>query len=425
MIKLLYIATINRHGGSLLNRLLDSHSEVGTLPLEMGFPPSRNAFDFMEKLSGYPTSVPNLETFDGSILKLFGLDQNLEPIYEWGKERSDKIGVRKNYLEKAFYDDFKTDFNRDQFIEDLKNKEKLCNNTNDVYKSYFESYFKNWDEAKYKKDFKYYVLHSSGGLCLDNYDEFFKVFPNSYVLIPVRDPVTYIASEKVRLARIFLGSRRFYKPVPPDFLVKFFDYYDINALIRCWNVSITRYRILQEKYKDQFFFYRYEDLVNKTKETMTELSRIIDIKYDDILLKPTLAGNDWGGNSHKGRLSKVELSNYASKVLRKSEIKKIKEKTSILDDIIKLTESSSNIDYTRIDDNKFYQYKIQKEISSHKMFLITYLAFAMNGARKKKISKVGLQGIIAFFFGLFVRIFNIPRLFKQKYFPSRGKQNYT
>ena len=37
MIKHIYIATINRHGGSLLARLFDSHEDVASYPLETGF----------------------------------------------------------------------------------------------------------------------------------------------------------------------------------------------------------------------------------------------------------------------------------------------------------------------------------------------------------------------------------------------------
>ena len=138
-------------------------------------------------------------------------------------------------------------------------------------------------------------MHNSTGIFLDNFEDFFKNFQYSKVLVPVRNPIDYIASEKTRIARIFYGSRRFYKPVPPNYLVKIFDNYDLKALIRSWKVSVTRYRLLQESYKDNFLFYRYEDLVNRTKETMNSLANFLDIEFNNILLKPTLAGKDWGG----------------------------------------------------------------------------------------------------------------------------------
>lgn len=423
MIRLLYIASINRHGGSLLNRLFDSHPQVATLPTEMGFPRSKFDLDFMENLSGVPTAVPYIEDFDGDLLKFFNLDNEIDPIFKWGKERSDKIGVRKNYLEKAFYDNFKTDFNLKNFINFLKKSESNIKNINDIYYYYFKHYFENWDSGKHIKKFKYHVLHSSTGLFLDNFDHFFNTFKDSFVLVPVRNPIDYIASEKTRIARIFYGSRRFYRPTPPDSFIKFFDYYDLNALIRSWHVSVTRHRILQEDFGSNFFFYRYEDLVNKTADVMRNLSNLIGIDYNDILLKPTLIGESWGGNSHKGRLDKIELSNYSKKVLKSSEIEIIKQKTNLWSEIEKISEV--RLDYRNINLNKFYDYENQKKLSSNKNMLNIYLSYAMNGARKKQVAKVGILGLLAFTFGLVVRIINIFRLIKQRLFPTVGKQNYT
>ena len=151
MIKLVYIASITRHGGSLLNRLLDSHQDLGSLPTEMNFPRSNHTLDFMENLPGIATSVPSYEGFDGNLIKFFKLEKDLNPIFKWGKERRDKIGVRKNYYEKAYYDNFKTNFNKDGFIKDLNDKGKKIKCINDMYKYFFETYFDNWEEGKYKK----------------------------------------------------------------------------------------------------------------------------------------------------------------------------------------------------------------------------------------------------------------------------------
>ncbi len=423
MIKIIYIASITRHGGSLLNRLLDSHQDLGSLPTEMNFPRSKDTLDFMENLPGIATSVPNFDSYGGNLTKFFQLEKNLDPVFEWGKEKRDKIGVRKNYYEKAYYDNFKTNFNKDSFIKDLNNRSGNIKNTNDIYKVFFETYFDNWDDGKHKKDFKYYVMHNSTGIYLDNFDDFFKYFQNSKVIVPVRNPVDYIASEKTRIARIFYGARRFYKPVPPNYLVKIFDNYDLKALIRSWKVSVTRYRLLQEIYKDDFFFYRYEDLVNKTNETMTDISKFLGIDFHDILLNPTLAGKDWGGNSHKGRLKGIIFSNYSSKVLKSSEIETIKKETNIWNDILNI--SDVNLDYLKISKKEFYHYDKQKKYLPYKDIINIYYSFALSGARKKQISKVGNLGLISFAYGLFVRLLNFPRLLKQKLFPSRGKQNYT
>ena len=61
------------------------------------------------------------------------------------------------------------------------------------------------------------MSHDSGGLYLTNIDKFFEVYHGSRFIVPIRDVLGYIASEKVRLARIYFGSRRFNKPILPFF----------------------------------------------------------------------------------------------------------------------------------------------------------------------------------------------------------------
>ena len=60
MIKLIY-TSITRHGGSLLNRLLDSHQDLGSFTIEMNFPRSNETLDFMENLQ----NSNNVPSYDG------------------------------------------------------------------------------------------------------------------------------------------------------------------------------------------------------------------------------------------------------------------------------------------------------------------------------------------------------------------------
>ena len=184
----------------------------------------------------------------------------------------------------------------------------------DIYDAWHNAYFNSWDNGKYKGNLKYVVMQTSGGLYLRNYQKYFEEFKGSYSLTPIRDIKTYIASEKTRLARRFFGARRFQKPTVPNFLVKYFNEYDLNTLIRTWHVSITRLRILQEKLDQNpdFIIYKYEDLVKNTEDLMQNFSKKINLKFDKILLKPTLAGKDWLGNSHEGKQKGINLSKLLS-----------------------------------------------------------------------------------------------------------------
>ena len=114
-----YLGTINRSGGSLFCRLLDSHPDVASYPKEMGFPNNDTIAPDLESITGIPRYIPDYDVSGNyDLFRLVNLpSQKIEPVYKWGKERSDPIGVRKNYLEKEFYGKVKTDFDYNSFIE--------------------------------------------------------------------------------------------------------------------------------------------------------------------------------------------------------------------------------------------------------------------------------------------------------------------
>ena len=138
-----------------------------------------------------------------------------------GSEKSDIIGVRKNYLEKSFYDNVKTDFNFQNFINKLKLYSNSESSWSETHNAKHRAFFESWDDGKYlTNDTEYVVSHDSGGLYLTNIDKYFEVYHGSRFIVPIRDVLGYVASEKVRLARIYFGSRRFNKPILPYFLIK-------------------------------------------------------------------------------------------------------------------------------------------------------------------------------------------------------------
>ena len=98
----IFLGTINRSGGSLFCRLLDGHPDVASYPKEMHFPNNKDVAPNMEIIAGYPRYIPNYKkTKFEDVFKLANIPKtNIEPVHKWGKEKSDPIGVRKNYLEK-------------------------------------------------------------------------------------------------------------------------------------------------------------------------------------------------------------------------------------------------------------------------------------------------------------------------------------
>ena len=52
--------------------------------------------------------------------------------------------------------------------------------------------------------------------------------------------------------------------------------------------------------KNQYRIVIYEDLISNPEETMKSLCNFVEIPYNETLLKPTLLGEEWAGNSTSG-----------------------------------------------------------------------------------------------------------------------------
>ena len=187
--KKIYIAGINRSGGSLLARLFDNHSEILSYPVELGFPIDTSYYDVIEDYSGIPQSVPKYNI--SSNIDIFNLLElpKAKSSYSttWGQEHADPIGVRQNYLEKVFYGNVKTDFNYQLFSEIMSTQSKNAENIVDLYNIRHYAYFKSWDNGKHFKGQSHIVMHDSGGLYLTNIDEYFELFKDSVLIYPLRD----------------------------------------------------------------------------------------------------------------------------------------------------------------------------------------------------------------------------------------------
>lgn len=427
MNRFIFIAGINRSGGSLLARLFDGHSKIASYPMELNFPFKKDIYGFVDNITGSPTYIPNFEK-NLDLLEYFDAKKE-EPIFSWGKEKSNKFGVRKNYLEKGYYEtNINTNFNHELFVSKLiKNCEKSQNNQ-DLYFGKHKAYFESWDNGKNIKDPEVVIQHDSNGLFLNNFDKYFEDFAKSIVAVPIRNIMGYVAAEKTRIARRYFGSKRFSKPLPPKFFIKLFDQYDLHSIIRTWNTSLTRIRLLQEKFgaKDKFIVYRFENLVKEPKKIINYLCEKVEIKIENILYEPTLRSVPWMGNSQQGKNNGINKNpnDYSNDVLREDEIKIInKETKNLMEKINEVSECP--VDLTKIKDQYFFDYLKHKKFSKDNDSWSLYCAFAFSGFRKLKLSSATSLSIIAILFGLIVKIYHIPRLLKQKYFKNSGKQNYT
>ena len=426
--KTIYIAGINRSGGSLLARLLDNHSDVLSYPMELGFPEISKYYDINENYAGTPQTISNFDHNEDNPFEVLEIPENKPTISTtWGKEKSDPLGVRENYLEKVFYGTIKTEFDYDKFKSLLIKYTENCNNIYDLYNARHTAYFKSWDEGQYFNNQKYLTMHSSGGIYLSNFDKYFNDFIDSKAIYPIRDIVGFVAAEKTRLARRFYGSRRFAWPRLPNYFVKNFDMYDLEGQIRSWLSAITRVRLMQEKYgqDNKLIVYRHENLTKDPQQVMRKLATLLNIDYQDTLIKPTIAGKDWFGNSHYGPVKGINNNiqkNY-SQVLNNKEINKINILSSSL--IEKVYQDSETIDLCGIPESNFFDYKYQKKYFSDNDKIVLYSSLINSSKRKVIVNTAPIYSIFAIIFSFFVRVMHIPRLFKLKYLKKRGKQNYT
>jgi hypothetical protein len=426
----IYIASINRSGGSLLARLLDGHPDIASYPLELRYPIAMDVYPFVDYLTGTPRYIREISAEEKvDLLEYFDIpQQKQDPIYKWGKERSDPIGVRQNYVEKERYDRVETSFEYHQYIEDLKSFAPSIKTVQDAYNAKDIAYFDAWDKGAHKGAMKFVVWHDSGGIFLVDFSQYFEQFPESLVVFPIRHVFGYIGSEKTRLARRYYGSRRFPKFPMPNILVKHFSAYDLDALIRTWLVEITRGVLLQEKFgvNDKFLVYRYENLVERPESVMRYLCEKIQIPFEKTLLNPTIIGQPWSGSSHQGRQAGINLglSNYYREVLTQDEIDKIYEHCSpILEHLESDIETPT--DLTKIQKNDLYDYDYQKYYSSDKRAWALYSAFSFNSSRRTLIGTPNGWALFAYLYSKLIAIVHIPRLLRQRWFPGRGKQNYT
>lgn len=428
--KYLYVGSINRSGGSLLCRMLDGHPDVASYPIEIAFPINKKFYPFTEALGGVPTHIPDYSpAINNDPLKFLEITKNKRtPVHKWGKERGDDVGVRKNYLEKVFYGSIETDFSYDQYTAEIEEQSKNATCVKDIYDIRNIAYFNAWDNGKHSGSMKYVTFNASNGLFLSNIDTFFNEFDGSLFIHPIRNVTGYIASEKTRIMRRFYGSRRFLKIKIPNYLVKKFTNYDLNVLIRCWRVAITRAVILQEKYgiHGDFFVYRYENLVSNPSECIRSICNNSGLQYNDDLLSPTIMGAPWGGNSHQGKQVGINsnLTSYFGEVLTEEELSIINEQCGPTLEFLESCKTSP-IDLTKIDKDVLYDYDFQKRYFDDEEKLSIYTAFAFSGMRKVFVKTPDISSVIAYIYSKIVQIIHIPRMIKLKLFPGLGKQNYT
>ena len=108
-----------------------------------------------------------------------------------------------------------------------------------------------------------------------------KWFPKMKLLYVIRNPYAQFAAQT---RGEFIEGRKFSYPLLAPYInIMKHDYYFIDY----W----------KEIYPNDIKVVRYEDLVESTENIMKEVAVFFGVKFNKTILKPTILGEPWGGNS--------------------------------------------------------------------------------------------------------------------------------
>jgi len=266
---MILINSLPRHGGSLLARLLESHSRLVSYPAEMPFTMSKYE---------WPDLTPYLESRDlEALLEKLPL-QAVITFSRFG-------GGTLRYQERTFK------LNYEEFLSSLRAllKAQASLTYKSVYLSLGEAFFGAWGAPdKWHKPGVDFLVNHCASACFFDASHFFKEFPDGFIIQTLRDPRAYYTSEKKWVKR----GRRNIRDNDYEFLVKHCYAWRKAALIGIQN---------QKHYPERYLTIRFESLILDGRETLEKICRFLGLPFEDNILTPTLGGKPWYGDSSFGK----------------------------------------------------------------------------------------------------------------------------
>ena len=349
------IMGVGKNGTTLLGSLLDNHHELSSFPMEMKF-----VEHFLHNVKS--KNFSGLKDFLFSKSKLILLNKNRDNSSI--QDESERI-VTGNLSQIDFdYDKFKKIFKEEINLDlEEKNLEKILTHFHLVLEKYLS------------KEFNDKIVIQDGAFGLRLIKDQINLFKNIKFLIIVRNPLdTYVSVKKIiknfKYFRRFIGD--FGVPEQKQIKNKEINYKIINNIYS------------QHKNDKRFLFIKYEDLVENPQKIMNKLSEFLQIEFSETLLKPSVFGQDWYGNSTRVKKKKSidanEVGKYLSN-LNKNEInflemsqKKFFQNFSYLKNIKKFSIISSVKIILKI----YIQNLLEaKEVIPKKNFLAKYLYYIL------------------------------------------------
>lgn len=279
-----------RSGTTLMISLLDSHPELAVVPMEIKF------IDLYYSKIGENKSYEDVNNF-------FLNKPQIKVIKENRITTIDPMST-------GFLDFSNVDFNiieKEMNINALKYENDKCRK-----KSLLAQYIIDFHRAYMKamnKEPRNGFATKEGNHGLPYIRNIKENFPDAKFIIMIRDPRDSYSSRKKISGLVKSGN---YYPTfgGKTHVVDFLFLINGNSLGKSCYAYMKYFQDMDST--NDFCFVQYEKLVQDPVSTMKDVAMFLGINFDEIMLKPTVAGNPWGGNaSNKKQFSNISSSRIA------------------------------------------------------------------------------------------------------------------
>lgn len=256
-----WICQLPRSGGTLLLRLLDSHPEFHCHPAVFGF-------DNEDRI--WP-QVEEFKKAKGDVLEAIFSYMSLEKFHLRGVKKQSSNMKQENY---PIY------FNRRWYKEIFRLT--LCGEKpRDYFNAFFTALFNAWRNNQNLYGNKKYIVGQmtlrKPELYTKNYKNFKALYPKGKMIFIIRKVEDWLVSAlKLKVSTPYAGS-------VPDEVIK--------------QYKIHLRQAIQLSKDSSFIIFKFEDLILKSRQTMTELAKRLGIGWNESLLVPTLNGSPFYQNS--------------------------------------------------------------------------------------------------------------------------------
>ena len=254
-----YVFVLGPHksGSSLVRNLLDGHPDLFVVPIE---------------------------THYFSLSKRFWVNYFL-----WAERPRLKESNPQNFID--FINEYTSTSSKYRDVEraDFMNCEKFRNNflstwndthgTKDEIINFFDSIYYSIHSKPIDKNL---VVAEKSVSNAENAIRLQKLFPAAKFIHVVRNPYDNLLS--FRNYRLKMGNR----------------FPSLRDLVESLKVNYY-YLYKNQELIDNYLVLKYEDLVTDTAKQMKNVSKFLEIPFNDILLSPTANGNIWEGNSSQDK----------------------------------------------------------------------------------------------------------------------------